>query len=61
MAQGQNRLVCEGCGKQFNNQQELQQHRAECAGVQAKQQQGQAGGKTRAMGSTEPVEDIDEG
>ena len=59
MAQG--RLVCEGCGKQFTNLQELQQHRSECADVQAKQQQGQAGGKTRAMGGTTDVEDIDEG
>jgi hypothetical protein len=61
MAQGQNRLVCDGCGKQFTNRQELEQHRSECASVQAQQQQGKAGGKTRAMGSTKPVEDINQG
>jgi len=61
MPQGQNQLVCEGCGKQFNNRQKLEEHRSQCAAVQAKQQQGRAGGKTRAMGSTMPPEDEHEG
>lgn len=60
MAEGQNRFVCDGCGRQFNNREALESHRAECAAVLAKQQQG----RTRAMGSTsdiEDVEDVDEG
>jgi hypothetical protein len=57
MAQGQNRLACE-CGKQFNNRQELEQHRSECPAAQS--QQGSMGGKTRSMGSGSKVDDINE-
>jgi hypothetical protein len=58
MAQGQNRFVCE-CGKQFNNREGLEQHRMECPAAQA-QQQNEGSGRTRAMGSTGRVEDIEE-
>jgi sporulation protein YlmC with PRC-barrel domain len=59
MAQSQNRLVCDGCGRQFTNREDLEQHRSECPAVQA-QQQGQAGGRTRAMGSGSPLKDLKE-
>ena len=59
MAQSQNRLICEGCGRQFTNRQDLEQHRSECPAVQS-QQQGQGTGRTRAMGSGGPVRDLDE-
>jgi hypothetical protein len=57
MAQNQNRFVCEGCGRQFHNRQELEQHWTECPAVRA-QQQSRAGGRTRAMGGASAVEDI---
>ena len=58
MAQRQNRLVCDGCGKQFSDREDLERHRAECPAVQS---QSKASGKIRAMGSTRPPDDIDEG
>lgn len=57
MAESQNRLVCDGCGRQFTNREDLEQHRSECPAVQA--QQGHAGGRTRAMGSGSPLKDVD--
>lgn len=33
--QNQNQLKCDGCGQQFNNQNDLQKHRANCAAVKA--------------------------
>jgi hypothetical protein len=53
MAESQNRMVCEGCGKQFSNRQELEQHRAECPAVQA-QQRGASATRTHGAGSSRP-------
>jgi len=57
MAQSQNRFVCE-CGKQFNNREMLEQHRMECPAAQAKESKSSE--RTRAMGGSGPMEDIDE-
>ena len=49
-----NQLVCDGCGKQFNNRQDLERHRRECSGVQARQ--GGSGGMTRTAGGGQQSE-----
>ena len=43
----QSKLMCDGCGKQFDNREELQQHRKQCAALKASGAQGQ---KTRTAG-----------
>ena len=59
MAQDTNRFVCEGCGKQFDNRNDLQTHTQNCQALKASQgsqhssHQGQGGSdrpKTKTAG-----------
>jgi hypothetical protein len=64
MAQDTNRFVCEGCGKQFNDRNELQNHTQNCQAMKASQggsqgsqrgsqgsQQGSPGSQSGSQGS----------
>ena len=51
MAQNTNRFVCEGCGKQFDNRNDLQNHTQNCQALKASQSQGGSDRpKTRTAG-----------
>jgi hypothetical protein len=46
--EGPDQFLCDGCGKQFTNRQDLERHRRECSGVGSKQ--GSSGGMTHTAG-----------
>ena len=50
MAQDSNRFVCEGCGKQFENRNELQTHTQNCQALKASQG-GSQGAERGSQGS----------
>jgi hypothetical protein len=49
MAQDTNRFVCEGCGKQFENRNDLQTHTQNCQALKASQR-GSNPPKTKTAG-----------
>jgi hypothetical protein len=57
MAQDTNRFVCEGCGKQFNDRNDLQNHTQNCQALKASQggsqgsQRGSQGSQQGSQGS----------
>jgi hypothetical protein len=60
MAQDSNRFVCEGCGKQFENRNDLQTHTQNCQALKASQggshgsQRGSQGSQPGQGGSDRP-------
>jgi hypothetical protein len=50
MAQDMNRFVCEGCGKQYDNRTDLQNHSKNCPALKGAQQGASNRLKTKTAG-----------
>ena len=59
MAQDTNRFVCEGCGKQYDNRNDLQKHTQTCPAMKASQQGAFDRPKTKSAGGQDSPESQD--